>query len=288
MMSQYMAPARGVSDAWVEVLAAMNATPGGTATNVMVTIPAPSSDDEAAVRLVLDEELRSRAQHEVSTVANTLFPTAFYVPPAFDWAPDLPQPEVDELDDAANGLYAEYLEILPSLKRIPANKAGTYFSRMIAWPGKVGPGTNQLQERIAYLRSEQANGRRTSNASDLVIAGDGEGVGIQEYAATDRRTRGFPCLVHIDLSVHQGSLSLTALYRHWHLITRAYGNMIGLSRLLEFMCQQTGLAVGELVIIAGYANAERGQYGGRSGVAALIDRASAALPDTPEDESAAA
>lgn len=283
-----MAPARGVSDAWVEVLAAMNATPDGTATNVMVTIPAPSSDDEAAVRLVLDEELRSRAQHEVSTVANTLFPTAFYVPPAFDWSPDLPKQQVDELDDAANSLYAEYLEILPSLMRMPANNRGTYFSRMISWPGKVGPGTNQLKERIAFLRVERINGRSTSNASDVVIAGDGEGIGIQEYAATDRRPQGFPCLVHLDLSVHKGHLSLTAVYRHWHLITRAYGNMVGLARLLEFMCQQTGLAVGELVVIAGYANAERGDYGGKSGVAALIDRARAALPAAPEDETAAA
>lgn len=287
-MSHYIAPARGISEAWVEVLAAMNDAPDGTATNVMVTIRAPSSDDEAAVRFVVDEELRSRGQHEVSTVANTLFPAVFYASPDFDWAPDLPQVQVDELNDAANSLYAEYLEILPSLKRIPANKGGTYFSRMISWPGKVGPGTNQLQERITYLRSELTNGRRTSNASDLVIAGDGEGVGIQEYAATDRRTRGFPCLVHLDLSVHKGALSLTAVYRHWHLITRAYGNMIGLARLLEFMCQQTGLAIGELVVIAGYANAEQRKYGGRSGVAALIEHARAALPDTPEDQSAAA
>lgn len=287
-MSRYMAPERGVSSAWVAVLAAMNAEPDGTATNVMVTIPAPSSNDEAAVRLVVDEELRSRGQHEVSTVANTLFPAAFYVPPDFDWAPDLPQPQVDELDDAADSLYAAYLEILPSLVRIRANNRGTYFSRMISWPGKVGPGTNQLQERIAFLRLEQINGRGTSNASDLVVAGDGEGVGIQEYAATDRRPQGFPCLVHIDLSVHKGTLSLTAVYRHWHLITRAYGNMVGLARLQEFMCQQTGFAVGELVVVAGYANAEHGDYGGRSGVAALIDRARAALPDAPVAEPVAA
>ncbi|GAA4369633.1 hypothetical protein [Agromyces bauzanensis] len=286
-MSRPLPPARGISEAWVEVLEAMNAEPDGTATNVMVTIPAPSSADQVAVRRVLDEELRKRGNHEVSTVANTLFPSAFYMPPDFAWSPELPQAQVDELDAAASSLYAEYLEILPLLTRVQANKGGTYFSRMIAWPGKVGPGTNQLHERVTYLRSELTHGRRTSNASDLVIAGDGEGVGIQEYAATDRRTRGFPCLVHIDLSVHKGTLALTAIYRHWHLITRAYGNMLGLARLQEFMCQQTGLAVGELVVIAGYANAEHSEYGGRSGVTALLERARA-LPDTPEDETAAA
>lgn len=283
-----MPPAQGLSEAWIDVLAAMNAEPDGTATNVMVTIPAPTPADEPAVRLVLDQELRRRDNHQVATVANTLFPSALYVPLDFAWAPDLPQPQVDELDAAANDLYSNYLEILPTLKHVHANAGGTYFSRMIAWPGKVGPGINQLEERIAYLRTERTNGRRTSNASDLVIAGDGEGIGIQEYAATDRRTRGFPCLVHIDLSVHQGSLSLTALYRHWHLITRAYGNMLGLTQLQQFLCQQTGLAVGELVVIAGYANAEHRDYGGRSGVAALVEQARAALPDAPEDNPAAA
>lgn len=287
-MSRYLQPAQGISEAWIDVLADINALPNGTATNVMLTIPAPASPDQQAVRLVLDEELRQRGNHAVATVANTLFPTAFYAPPAFDWTPELPQAQIDELDEAANSLYREYLEILPSLTRVPANNRGTYFSRMIAWPGKVGAGVNQLQERITFLRSEHGNSRRTSNASDLVIAGDAEGVGIQEYAATDRRPRGFPCLVHIDLSVHNGTLSLTALYRHWHLITRAYGNMIGLTRLLEFLCQQTGFAVGELVIVAGYANAEHSDYGGKSGVTNLLDRARAALPETPNDEPVAA
>jgi hypothetical protein len=280
-VSRYIAPAEGISQAWIAVLEAMNAEANGTATNVMVTIPSPNAVDVVEVRQVLDEELRRRGQHEVATVANTLFPSTFYQPPAHDWQPGLPSTGIAELDDAADQLYAEYLDILPILRRIPANARGTYFSRMISWPGKTGTGTNQLKDRIEFLRKERTNGRATSNASDLVIAGDGEypidgmGAGIQEYAATDRRPQGFPCLVHIDVSVHNGALSLTAVYRHWHLITRAYGNMVGLTRLQSFLCQQTGFKVGELVVVAGYANAERGEYGGRSGVGSLLDRAAA-------------
>lgn len=263
----------------------MNAEADGTATNVMVTIPSPTVEDAIEVRQVLDDELRNRGQHEVTTVANTLFPSAFYQPPTHHWEPGLPSAGIAELDDAADQLYTEYLEILPTLLHIPANARGTYFSRMISWPGKTGTGTNQLKDRIEFLRKERTNGRATSNASDLVIAGDGEepadgaaGAGIQEYAATDRRPQGFPCLVHIDVSVHNGSLSLIAVYRHWHLITRAYGNMVGLTRLQAFLCQQTGFAVGELVVVAGYANAERGKYGGRSGVRSLLDRTITAMP----------
>lgn len=282
-MSRYIEPVTGVSQAWIAVVEAMNAEPDGTATNVMVTIPRPSVDDVVEVRRVLDRELRARGNHEVLTVANTLFPSTFYQPPAHSWAPALPASAIAELDDAAERLYTEYLDIFPALRRVPANVRGTYFSRMISWPGKTGTGTNQLKERIEFLRKERINGRGTSNVSDLVIAGDGEfdldgtGAGIQEYAATDRRSRGFPCLVHIDVSVHHGALSLTAVYRHWHLITRAYGNMIGLTRLQEFLCQQTGFAIGEFVVVAGYANAERGEYGGRSGVQSLLDQAITAI-----------
>lgn len=282
-MSRYVAPAEGISQAWISVLEAVNVEADGTATNVMVTIPSPSVQDVIDVRQVLDLELSCRGQYEVNTVANTLFPSAFYPARSHSWEPWLPSAGIGELDDAANQLYAEYLAILPSLRRIPANARGTYFSRMISWPGKTGTGVNQLKDRIDFLRKERANGRATSNACDLVIAGDGDeqvaaaGVGIQEYAATDRRPQGFPCLVHIDVSVHNGSLSLTAVYRHWHLITRAYGNMVGLTRLQAFLCQQTGFALGELVVVAGYANAERGKYGGRSGVQSLLDRAAIAM-----------
>jgi hypothetical protein len=47
-----------------------------------------------------------------------------------------------------------------------------------------------------------------------------------------------------------------AVYRHWHLVHKAYGNMIGLTRLLHFLAQQTGYAPGELMIHATVANAE--------------------------------
>lgn len=289
-MSRYMEPVSNISDAWLSVLTAMNAEPGGTATNVMVTVEGSTAPDRGGVRDALNETLRTRGQHEVGTVASTLFPAVFYGDPGFDWSPDLPQHAVDELDSAAASLYREYLEILPDLRRIPANRAGTYFSRMISWPGKTGAGVNQLEERIRYFRSARRNGQLTNNASDIVIAGDAElppledfAAGIQEYAATDRRQRGFPCLVHIDLSAHDGVLALTAVYRHWHLITRAYGNMVGLARLQAFLAQQSGLRVGELVVVAGYANAERESYGGRAGVDALL---SAAGP--VDDESVAA
>ena len=84
-------------------------------------------------------------------------------------------------------------------------------------------------------------------------------------------------MVHIDISVRNGALSLLAVYRHWHLITRGYGNLVGLARLQEFLCQQTGFKPGELAVVAGHANAERTEYSGKSGVAAILKDSVAAL-----------
>ncbi|WP_431891388.1 hypothetical protein [Cellulosimicrobium funkei] len=270
---------RDLSSVWADVLEEVNASGGGTATNVMVAIAAPQDGDEAAVTEVVDRVLRSHDSHGVFTVANTLFPVALYNDPGFGWAPELPVPAIGQLDAAAEDLYSAYLESLPTLQRVPANRAGTYFSRMISWPGKTSTGANQLAQRIRALRSDHAQGRATSNASDIAVAGEADGAGgvLEEYVVSDTRTRGFPCLVHVDISVRAGKLSLLAVYRHWHLITRGYGNLIGLARLQEFLCQQTGYEHGELAVAAGHANAEHADYGGRRGVGALLAEARSAL-----------
>jgi len=92
--------------------------------------------------------------------------------------------------------------------------------------------------------------------------------GLQVYAATDRRTRSFPCLTHIDLTLHLGRLHCMAVYRHQYLIEKAYGNMVGLSALLHFLCQQSGYEPGELVVHATMADAQRGDFAGVAQVAA--------------------
>jgi hypothetical protein len=46
------------------------------------------------------------------------------------------------------------------------------------------------------------------------------------------------------------------VYRHQYLVEKAYGNLMGLSALLRFLCQQTGYAVGELCVHATMADAQ--------------------------------
>lgn len=280
-----------ISTAWANALATVNDHPGGTATHLLVAIGHPDADDDPSVTAVVDEMLRRHEKQSVTTVANTLFPSALYDAPDWGWSPDLPPEQVEPLDIAAADLYEVYLDMLPQLRRVGANKFGTYFSRMIAWPGKTGTGTNQLQKRIEHLRTERRNGNRTSNVSDLAIAGDADGANapdgtigglLEEYAVTDTRTQGFPCLVHIDISVRNGALSVLGVYRHWHLITRGYGNLVGLARLQAFLCQQTGFTPGELAVVAGHANAEHADYSGRAGVNAILRDINGALQAEPK------
>jgi len=214
----------------------------------------------------------------VDTVANTIFPASLYQDPGVRWAPSLNSHQSARLDEAATDLYDAYGEMLPLLCTADGNGRGTYFGRMISWPGKEAGGINQLAERIIYLRSTHRGGRRTQNVSDIAIGGEAEllaadelrDIGLQVYAADDHRQRGFPCLVHIDLTLLDGQLSMLAVYRHQYLITKTYGNLLGLARLLGFLAQQTGFEVGELAVQATLADAERSSYGGEQGVDSII------------------
>lgn len=247
-----------VSEAWLASLETAVATPGGRVVHLVSTVTEPGTEIPE-VRQALDHVLDGAGMQSVDTVAETIFPTSLYTDPGFEWAADIDGERVASLDDAASGLYAAYEDILPLLRTVHANRSGTYFSRMITWPGKEPGGTNQLQLRIEALRGQQRAGRRRNNTLDIDIAADslaGGPAGLQVYAVRDRRTRGFPCLTHIDLTLHEGRLHCTAVYRHQYLVEKAYGNLVGLSALLRFLCQQSGYSVGELCIHATMADAQ--------------------------------
>ena len=99
--------------------------------------------------------------------------------------------------------------------------------------------------------------------------------GVQVFEVGDRRMRGFPCLTHLDLTLHDGTLHCTAVYRHQYLIEKAYGNLVGLGALLTFLCQQGGCSMGELVVHATLADAELSHRQ----VSRLVTDATAALDD---------
>lgn len=277
-MSLYVEPAANIAEAWLRTLEAVHDR-GGDAVHVITTITDPCALDTATIRgpvdaLLVDGHRGGTRIQSIETVAGTIFPADLYNDPGQVFDPAQGADAAGMLDQAAEDLYTAYLDILPVLRTDQPNKSGTYFSRMISWPGKTAGGTNQVAARITSLRSARENNHTRRNIEDIVLGGEGEEplepvAGLQVYAASDRRTMGFPCLVHVDLTLYQGRLSMAAVYRHQLLVTKAYGNLLGLARLLRFLADQSGFEVGELMVNATMANAEHPTYTKR-GVADLI------------------
>lgn len=287
-MTTVVPPADTVSEAWLNTVRTVH-DQGDSAVHTVTTVAA-AGGEHSGIRAVVDDLLQPGHRsgthvQRVDTVASTIFPRSLYHTPGFRWAPDLPVERAAAHDDAAAALYDAYDAMLPILRTVSENRRGTYFGRMIDWPTrKDGKRANQLADRIAVLRSARRLQHSRSNIADIAVAGDGEPElltaadledGVQVFAATDKRQYGFPCLVHVDLSVHGGKLHLLAVYRHWYVITKGYGNLLGLSDLQAFLCDQTGYPLGELVVVAGMADTEPDTYGGRRGINKLLDKAKA-------------
>lgn len=276
-MSSYIEPASNVSEAWVRTLEHVVAS-GGHAINVVSTVEDPLAAEDPQVRSAVDNVLTEPKRNgvrlqTVDTVAGTIFPRDLYADTGLTYGADLDGEERAKLDASSADLYDAYVEMLPILTTDTANKSGTYFGRMISWPGKTGGGTNQIADRITRLRRSFDTNRAQRNLEDITVGGEAEFLegfaGLQVHAASDRRERGFPCLVHVDLTLYKGRLSMAATYRHQYLVTKAYGNLLGLSQLLGFLAQHSGFEVGELMVNASFADAEDGTYTKR-GIAELI------------------
>ncbi len=266
-MSSYLEPAANVSEAWLRTLELVDGV-GGHAVNVITTVLNPLAPETDVVRGALDEVLTTPKKkvrvQPVETVAGTIFPHDVYADTALVFDPEMDEEALAKLDASATDLYKCYEEMLPILTTDTANVRGTYFGRMISWPGKTGGGTNQLAARIKTLRAARHRNIGQRNLEDVAVAGEAElldpSLGLQIYAANDRREYGFPCLVHVDLTLYQHRINMAATYRHQYLVTKAYGNLLGLSRLLKFLAQQTGFQVGELMINATFADAQHDSY----------------------------
>ena len=264
---------KDVSTAWVAALDALVAS-GGDAVNLTVAIADPTAEDEG-VRQVLDRFIsdRRRTRHHsvelVSTVANTLFPSAWYLPERLG-------------ADAAEHLYELERTTRPVTRR--RNPRGTYFERMVAWPGPKKEEFNQLDQAVRRLRSARERSHQRGHEYEVGLAMPTDEIAAPVLVAgKDRNTRGFPCLSHLSFSLLHGVVHLLAVYRSHDFISRGYGNYLGLGRVLHFVAQESGFPAGELTCVSASATAEiaRGGSFGHERVERLLDDCQAALGTTP-------
>lgn len=238
-----------ISDAWLRAAAAI-LDAGGRAHNLVVVIDDARLEKptirEAVNALVSESRGHKKPLQEVSTVANTIFPAPLY-----------------HGLGGAEKLFDLYKEALPVLRRCPKNKYGLYFERMTQWPtpSRDKADRNQLDEAIKCLRrvlKRQAHCSRHALEIGVSTPGDFDipDVRVVDPERDGKKTTGFPCLSHISLTLEDRTLHMAAVYRSHYFVERAYGNYLGLGRLLAFLADEAGAEVGELVCISTAAQIE--------------------------------
>lgn len=261
-----------LSEAWIDTLGAVLRA-GGRGVNVITSWQA--DDEIVEVRAVLDEFIASRPtpstawpRWPIETVANTIFAADLY-------EEDL---GIDALAEFTE-LYLEGFEVAKT-----ASPGGEYCHRLVSWPGPDGEPIDQLADVAAKLqRYADPDDRSYRYTSNYEIAFEDPVLDLRtQMPGRNGDPYGFPCLSHISLTVEDGVVHLTALYRNQHLVKKAYGNYLGLGRLGRALCHHAGLQLGTITVVATHADAEVGSARGfgKRALRELHYNAIAALPSS--------
>ena len=250
-----------LSQAWTAALASTLDAGGRTA---HLAVAWRGIDEVPTIRAAVDrflwqrrkEYLANRAKRgqwavwSVETVANTIFPIDLYLPE-----------KGDDAIEVFTDLYLEGREFARSV-----SPEGEYCERLVAWPGPDGP-VNQLAVLANKLHRvrDAARGGRGALSSDyeLAFAHPSDSADLRVQApGLNNSPYGFPCLSHVSVTIHDGALHLSALYRNQHLARKGYGNYLGLARLGWALAHEASLPLGEVLVLATHADAEVGSARG--------------------------
>jgi hypothetical protein len=228
-----------LSQAWLRAAAMLHATRGGKAVHLMLRIADPPLNDpevDAAAQDLIDKvnagKPESKHLPDVQTTRNTMFPAS--------WASRNPEPA---------DLASYYRERYPRLRTHPGNQSGTYFGRIVAYPRdtKHDDTADQLTKLVDKLRQEVKGGRPKSSRYEINVFSE-------RY---DTNPMSFPCMSHLAFHLHDGALHQQAIYRNEYLVTRAYGNYLGLAQLQQYIAAACDLRVGEFIVTVGHVELER-------------------------------
>lgn len=241
-----------IGSSWLAAYEQLQRT--GHAVNLAVAIEEPLRED-AGVRRAIEHQLVEchnqtdltafRRPQSMHTVANTIFPVGLYRP---------------DRVGAAERFFANALRVERQREQAKHRQWGTYIGRLVAYPSPNGDTTNQLEAALGVLNRDRNYKDRYE--LPVVVAQDevpnvAGGALLHGDCATDGfRAQGGPCLAHISFTSVDGRLSMTALYRAHAYEVRAYGNFLGLARLLSFLANESGRAVGDLLVVASHAWAD--------------------------------
>ena len=255
-MHTFTVDAPDISTAWLEACGQLAELPGSRAFHTVVRIAEPLREDPH-LRSELDRRRAARTSprlYPIDTVVNTLFPV-----------------QLASTCDTHNELAERYRALYPRLRKVRRNAHGTYFGRLIAYPG-----TDKKPEpvdQIARVIDRMDSLRKTARWRSVYEAGtahvfDNEAPGEDEppetaagteavirAAALDTQPRDFPCLSHcsFQLDASTSTVHLAAYYRSHYMFERAYGNYLALGHLCAWVARQADLKPGTLTVMAGSA-----------------------------------
>ena len=214
-----------LSSAWAKAFLAASA-PGVSALAplvVVIDLNGGPIKEYPAVRCEVDAFLKLHSKHSCAETASTIFPKTLWNPHA-----------------SRHQLYSRYLNILPRLKKVPANHYGIYFERLVSYGGTK---SNQLEHLIStYLGGNH-------RASALLAS-----VFDPSRDHTNQKQRGFPCLHQVTFTpLNAGELGVTGFYATQYLIDRAYGNYLGLANLGQFVAHEIGRQLTRVTCVASRA-----------------------------------
>ena len=214
--------------AWLDAATAVDNLPGHTGYNIVIEIDDPTAGASASHPIVakVDAFLAARGK-SIETIANTIFPAALYRRYGYP------------------NIMTRFREhVLPKVRRND-RWSGYYFDRMTEIPRAGQDPFNQL-ENIIRRMGDPVNS--CLNKFEIVI--------FDPTRDVDESPYGGQCLSLLSFKLLPGApkrVALTAIYRNHFYIEKLLGNLIGLSRLMSCVANESGHSVGPLAIHSTHA-----------------------------------
>jgi thymidylate synthase len=205
--------------AWQNVVNYLIGHAKNNETNIIVTIDSPTdfSDLKRWTKLY-NPQLVDPESANIRQVINTIFPYA-----------------LQSYFSDRRLFYSKYEAIY---RKGHNRKWGTYFQRLISFGKGFETGhINQLENAIMALRGDAPQKYFITfhlTASNI---------------ESNIRPLGGPCWQYGELTINEdNSVDLIAIYRNHDYLNKALGNFIGLAKLLEFICSESGREPGKIII----------------------------------------
>jgi thymidylate synthase len=81
-----------------------------------------------------------------------------------------------------------------------------------------------------------------------------------------------PCLVALDFKYRNGNLGVFALFRSHDFGRKAYGNYLGLGKLLKYISSETGYKMGYVLCYSRSAHIRRREYPTIKKIVSLLEQ----------------